>query len=162
MASISAIGLVIESIEAYSSQVAAAMERQSAVTMEISRTVEESSQAAQEGAAQISNVSTEAIETGRRASAIRDGTVDIAGKVAGLRSTLVQVVRTSTVNVDRRVFTRVELNCPATLEVQGLAAKVVVQDLSEQGAFISEGFGDYPWAQWPTSPLAGSRRGCRG
>jgi aerotaxis receptor len=134
--SISAIGDVIRNVESVSSQIAAAIEKQNTVTLEISRTVEESSQAAREVATQIVNVSNEAIETGRRASEIRDGSAEIAGKVDDLRATLVRVVRTSTADVDRRSSTRVDVERSGTIEAGGKSHKVVVRNLSEGGAII--------------------------
>jgi aerotaxis receptor len=134
--SISAIGDVIRNVEQFSEQIAAAMERQNIVTHEISRTVVESTQAAREVASQIVNVSSEAVETGRRASEIRDGSAEIAGKVDGLRATLVRVVRTSTADVDRRMSARVDIDRPGAIEAGGRSYKVVVRNLSEGGAMI--------------------------
>jgi aerotaxis receptor len=134
--SISAIGDVIRSVESFSSQIAAAMEKQSAVTLGISRTVAESSQAARAVATQIVSVSNEAVETGRRASAIRDGSADIAGKVDGLRATLVRVVRTSTADVDRRIFARKDIDRPGVIEAGSRSYQIIVRDLSEGGAMI--------------------------
>jgi aerotaxis receptor len=142
VSSISAIGDVIRSVESFSSQIAAAMEKQSTVTIEISRTVGESSQAAREVATQIVNVSTEAVETGRRATEIRDGSAEIAGKVNGLRSTLVRVVRTSTADVDRRISARKEIDRHGTLEAGSVSHKVEVRNLSEGGALIVDAVPD--------------------
>jgi PAS domain S-box-containing protein len=136
VASITTIGDVIKNIDAYSSSIAQSMETQNLMTVEISKTVEESAHAAREVATQIVTVSTEAGETGRRATEIRDGSADIAGKVAGLRSMLVQVVRTSTADVDRRMNVRIELDRPGTLEFAGSSVKVRVCNLSEGGALL--------------------------
>jgi methyl-accepting chemotaxis protein len=136
VASISAIGQVIGNVEANASTIATAIERQSKVTLEISQTVEESSVAAREVATQIVNVSNEAIETGKRAVEIREGTAEIAGKVEGLRTTLVRVVRTSTAEADRRTSARVDLDRQATIEIGGMIHKVAVRNLSEGGALI--------------------------
>jgi methyl-accepting chemotaxis protein len=140
--SISAIGDVIRNVESVSSQIADAIEKQNTVTLEISRTVEESSQAAREVATQIINVSNEAIETGRRASEIRDGSAEIAGKVDNLRETLVRVVRTSTADVDRRTSARVDVERHGTIEVGGRLHKVVIRNLSEGGAMIADAMPD--------------------
>jgi methyl-accepting chemotaxis protein len=140
--SISAIGDVIRSVEQVSSQIATAIEKQNTVTLEISRTVEESSQAAREVATQIVNVSNEAIETGRRAVEIRDGSADIAGKVDGLRATLIRVVRTSTADVDRRISARVQVEQQGTLRVGGKLHNVMIRDLSVGGAMIVDDIPD--------------------
>jgi methyl-accepting chemotaxis protein len=134
VASISAIGAVIQNVESVSSTISAAIEEQSAVTREIARTVEQTSKAAREVAAQIGVVSTEAVQTSRRASEIRDGSSDIASKVDSLRSVLVRVIRTSTADVNRRMVDRKVMNQPGTLELHGDSHRIVVQDISESGA----------------------------
>jgi methyl-accepting chemotaxis protein len=138
VASISAIGEVIRNVESVSSMISSAVEEQSAVTSEIARTVEQTSKAAREVAAQISVVSTEAVETSRRASEIRDGSSDIANKVDSLRAVLVRVIRTSTADVDRRMFERKAINQPGTIESQGISHRIVVHDLSEGGARLHD------------------------
>jgi methyl-accepting chemotaxis protein len=138
VASIHAIGEVIHNVEANTSVTAVAMEKQNAVTTEISQTVEESSAASREVAAQIVKVSSEAIETGKRATEIRDGAAQIAGKVDGLRRMLVRVVRTSTEEADRREFVRHEINREGRVEIGGTSHRVLVRDLSERGALIAE------------------------
>jgi methyl-accepting chemotaxis protein len=133
VASISAIGEVIRNVESVSSMISAAVEEQSAATREIARTVEQTSHAARQVAAQIVTVSTEAVETSRRASDIRAGSSEIANKVDSLRSILVRVIRTSTADVDRRMFDRKEINQPGTLESQGISHRIVIHNLSEGG-----------------------------
>lgn len=134
--SIHAIGEVIHNVEVVSSAIASAIEEQSAVTREIARTVDETSHAAKEVAIQIVSVSNEAIETGRRASEIRDGSAEIAGKVDNLRAILVRVIRTSTADVDRRMFTRLDMGRQGSVTIKGKVTKVMVRDLSEGGAMI--------------------------
>jgi methyl-accepting chemotaxis protein len=135
VASISAIGQVIGNVEANAATIATAIEKQNKVTLEISQTVEESSIAAREVATQIVNVSNEAIETGKRAAEIRQGTAEIAGKVEGLRTTLVRVVRTSTADANRRADIRVDIDRQATINIGG-RHKVAVRNLSEGGASL--------------------------
>ena len=112
------------------------IEEQTGVTREIARTVDETSQAAREVATQIVTVSNEAIETGRRASEIRDGAADIAGKVDSLRSILVRVIRTSTADVDRRMFARLDIGRQGSATIRGKTVRVAVRDLSEGSAMI--------------------------
>ncbi|WP_295844276.1 HAMP domain-containing methyl-accepting chemotaxis protein [Tardiphaga sp.] len=102
--SINAIGVVIRNVESVSSIISAAVEQQSAVTEEIARSVEQTSLAAREVAAQIVVVSNEAIETERRAAEMRNGAALIARQVDGLHTSLVRVIRTSTDDVNRRIF----------------------------------------------------------
>jgi methyl-accepting chemotaxis protein len=142
VASISAIGQVIGNVEANASTIAAAIERQNTVTLEISRTVEESSIAAREVASQITNVSNEAIETGKRAAEIREGTAEIAGKVHGLRTTLVRVARTSTAEANRRAAPRLDLDRPGKLAIGGATHIVMIRNISQGGALIGQAVPD--------------------
>ncbi|MGJ4970295.1 MULTISPECIES: cache domain-containing protein [unclassified Bradyrhizobium] len=134
--SIGAIGEVIRNVEAVSSGIADAIQAQNSVTIEISRTVEETSAAAREVASQIAEVSREASEAGRRSTDIRDGSTVVADKVQRLRTELVRVIRTSTADVDRRLSTRLNINRPGTLQVNGEAIPVTVRNLSLGGALL--------------------------
>ncbi|WP_315724476.1 MULTISPECIES: cache domain-containing protein [unclassified Bradyrhizobium] len=134
--SIGAIGEVIRNVEAVSSGIADAIQAQNSVTIEISRTVEETSAAAREVATQIAEVSREASEAGRRSTDIRDGSTTVAEKVQQLRTELVRVIRTSTADVDRRLSTRLNINRPGTLQVNGEPISIVVRNLSLGGALL--------------------------
>ncbi|MGJ4890421.1 cache domain-containing protein [Bradyrhizobium sp. HKCCYLS3077] len=136
--SIGAIGEVIRNVEAVSSGIADAIQAQNSVTMEISRTVEETSAAAREVASQIAEVSREASEAGRRSTDIRDGSSTVAEKVQRLRTELVRVIRTSTSDVDRRLSTRLNINRPGTLQVNGEAIGITVRNLSLGGALLEQ------------------------
>ncbi|WP_456717134.1 cache domain-containing protein [Bradyrhizobium sp. USDA 4353] len=144
VASIGAIGEVIRNVEAVSSTIANAIQAQDGVTLEISRTVEETSHAAREVATQIASVSREASETGRRASQIRDGSLDIAKKVDLLRETLVRVIRTSTGDVDRRRSSRAEIGRPGVITTDGKIINVIVRDLSLGGAMVEHADAAFP------------------
>jgi len=144
VASIAGIAEVIRSVETFSSTIAKAIEEQNIVTGEISRSVEETALAAREVASQIISVSNEATETGRRATEIRDGSAEIAGKVDALRATLVRVIRTSTPDVDRRISSRVKVRAVATVSVQGKSSQVTVRELSSANAMIEGAFPEAP------------------
>jgi len=134
--SIGAIGEVISNVESVSTSIADAIEAQNNMTREISRTVEETSIAAREVATQIASVSREAGEAGRRSTDIRDGSIDVARKMQELRATLVGVVRTSTSDVARRLSSRLNINRPGTLKVNGQQVPVTVRNLALGGALI--------------------------
>ncbi|EJN13100.1 PAS domain S-box [Bradyrhizobium sp. YR681] len=136
--SIAAIGEVIRGVDAVSAEISVSMDKQSQMTAEISRTVAESSEAAREVASQIVGVSSEAAETGRRASEISQGSLEIAGKMGDLRETLVRVVRTSTSEVNRRIAARAPVDRSGTVEAGGHVHRVHVRDLSENGAILVE------------------------
>ena len=138
VSSIGAIGEVIRNVETVSTGIADAIQAQNSVTMEISRTVEETSAAAREVATQIAEVSREASEAGRRSTDIRDGSTNVADKVQRLRTELVRVIRTSTADVDRRLSTRLNINSPGTLQVNGAPIAVTVRNLSLGGALLEQ------------------------
>ena len=129
---------MIHQVESVSSIITSAVEQQNIVTSEISRTVEETSEAARQVAAQIASVSREANETGRRASEMRDGSLEIAKMVDDLRSTLVRVIRTSTTDVDRRTSARIALHRPGKLRVAGQLMTVTVRDIALGGAMLDQ------------------------
>lgn len=140
-ASVAAIGLigeVIRNVETVSSGIADAIDAQNAVTTEISRTVAETSVAAREVASQIASVSREAAEAGRRSTEIRDGSADIANKMQQLQADLVRVIRTSTSDVDRRLTTRLNIDGPATLHVNGKTVPVKVRNIALGGALLEQ------------------------
>jgi methyl-accepting chemotaxis protein len=134
--SIGAIGEVIGNVESVSTSIADAIEAQNNMTREISRTVEETSLAAREVATQIASVSREAGEAGRRSSDIRDGSIDIARKMQDLRTTLVGVIKTSTSDVHRRLSSRLNINRPGTLRLDGQQVAIKVRNLALGGALI--------------------------
>lgn len=138
-ASVDAIGVIgeaIRNVETVTSGIADAIDAQTSVTTEISRTVEETAIAAREVASQIASVSRDATEAGRHSSDIRDGSSDIAKKVDDLRNTLVRVIRTSTTDVNRRLSSRLNLNCPGTLSLHGRAVPVTVRNIAVGGALL--------------------------
>jgi methyl-accepting chemotaxis protein len=134
--SINCINDVIRNVESVSSTIASAIEEQGTMTREIARTVGETSEAAREVAKQITAVSSEAIEAGRRASEIRDGSAEIASKVDNLRTILIRVIRTSTADVDRRAYSRLDISRQGTIETSGKSHRVAVRDLSEGAAMV--------------------------
>ncbi|WP_315742534.1 MULTISPECIES: cache domain-containing protein [unclassified Bradyrhizobium] len=133
---ISVIGEVIRNVETVSSEIADAIEAQNNVTVEISRTVAETSSAAHEVATQIASVSREASQAGRHSTDIRDGSAQIARKVQELRTDLVHVIRTSTSEVDRRLSSRLNINRPGILQVDGQSVPVRVRNIALGGALI--------------------------
>jgi methyl-accepting chemotaxis protein len=136
VASIGAIGEVISNVESVSTSIADAIEAQNNMTREISRTVEETSLAAREVATQIASVSREAGEAGRRSTDIRDGSIDVARKMQEMRTTLVGVIRTSTSDVARKLSSRLNINRPGTLKLNGQQVPVMVRNLALGGALI--------------------------
>jgi len=65
----------------------------------------------------IAEVSSEADQTGRRAADVHDDIGSLDTAVDELRHSVIRVVRTSTVEIDRRQARRYQLNLPCRLEI---------------------------------------------
>jgi hypothetical protein len=124
----------IGEVSAIANSIAAAVEQQGAATAEIARNVAETASAANRMTDQIGEVSAEAERTDRHAGEVHDNASGLNASVAELKRSLIRVVRTSTADVDRRVWARrkADLPCHVLVAGQTLTAKVV--DLAEGGA----------------------------
>lgn len=129
----------IRAMDEVSAGIAEAMEEQAAATSEISRNVTETAEAAQEVATRIDTVSQEAGSTGEKAAAMREVAMRIVGSVSDLRQTLVRVVRTATVDVDRRHGERHAVDIEVSVEVAGERRLGRLLNISAGGALL-EGF----------------------
>jgi len=139
-ASINAVGRIITTIEdvsAISGMIADAVKQQANATTEIARNVHDTATAVNEITRRISEVANEAGHTGERATQVRDGAKSLANSVAGLKQTVVRVVRTSTDEVDRRKSPRfpVDMKCHLVIDGYGEQAGQAI-DVSEGGAKI--------------------------
>ncbi len=132
------IGRTIAEIAEVSIAVAAAVEQQAAATQEIARNVTETAAAAHQVADSISAVSRDALAVGDQAGGMREGSAVLATAIESLRSTVVRVVRTATVDADRRKEPRIAIDEPCTIRTSsGLAIRARVRDLSRGGAWIA-------------------------
>ncbi|CAA7625219.1 methyl-accepting chemotaxis protein [Magnetospirillum sp. UT-4] len=86
----------VHTVREVAAAVAAAIEEQEAATAEIARNVAQTSVAVQEVTERMAEVSEEAEATGQRATAVSSTTALVADAVAGLKSVLVQAVRSAT------------------------------------------------------------------
>jgi methyl-accepting chemotaxis protein len=85
----------------------------------------------------IAEVSGEADQTGHRAADVHQDVAALATAVDDLRHSVIRVVRTSTLEVDRRQNPRYQVDLPCRLELAGGASHAArVRDLSEGGAKI--------------------------
>ncbi|HEX3398780.1 MAG TPA: methyl-accepting chemotaxis protein, partial [Acetobacteraceae bacterium] len=131
------IDQTISELSAIADLIAAAVKQQDAATVEIARNIAAAADAAIAMTSRTSDVSAEAVGTGRHASELRDNTVALNGAVAELQHSVIQVVRTSTADVDRRQTQRRTVDLPARLSIVGHGeATAQVTDLSEGGACI--------------------------
>ena len=138
VAAVTRIDQTIGEISAIAGAVAAAIKQQDAATAEIARNVAATADSANTMTGRTSEVSAEAAGTGRHASELRNDTVTLNHAVENLRNSVIEVVRTSTSDVERRQAARVPIDLPARLAVAGQTERSVnVGDISAGGASIS-------------------------
>ncbi|MBC07767.1 methyl-accepting chemotaxis protein [Thalassospira sp.] len=136
---VSAVATIAEKIhemDEVSTAIAAAVEEQSAATSEIARNVNETAQASREVSARINEVSTEAAGTGQLAAEVGGLSEQVAQAVRDLRNVLVEVVRTSTTDVDRRSSKRHPSSREVTIRFGGKTSKARLENISERGAHL--------------------------
>jgi len=132
------IATTIGEVNAIAGSIAAAVEEQGAATAEIARGVSSTAAAVDAMTARNGEVSHEAEVAGRHASEVLDGTRILDGAVADLRQALIRAIRTSTAEVDRRLFQRHDVDLACQLELPGLGSVAArVSDVSEVGARLT-------------------------
>jgi methyl-accepting chemotaxis protein len=136
VAAVTRIEQTIGQVSAIAGSIAAAVEEQQAATAEIAHNVNETAAAANEMTSRTTEVSAEAESTGRHAVEVQEHAVALNTAVGDLRHSVIEVVRTSTPEVDRRSTARdsVDLPCRVTAAGQDQAARVT--DISEGGVAI--------------------------
>jgi methyl-accepting chemotaxis protein len=125
----------IGEINAIAGSIAAAVEEQGAATAEIARNVTETAAAANTMTERANEVSAEAGTTGQQAAEVRENTSALDAAMRSLQNTVVRVVRTATVEVDRRQYRRRPCLVEATIGGQGQSGTAVIHDISERGCF---------------------------
>jgi methyl-accepting chemotaxis protein len=96
----------VREIDGATTAIAAAMEQQGAATSEIARNISQTTSAALEVSEKTQNVSTGAGHVKGRADEVRICIGEVTNSIGGLREILVRVVRTSTVDANRRMSIR--------------------------------------------------------
>jgi methyl-accepting chemotaxis protein len=129
---------IVRSIDEIAGSVATAVEEQNAATSEIARNVAETAHAAREVSSRIGAVSGEATRTGDQAGRVHGLAGDVTAAVASLKRTIVQAVRNSTVEVDRRRTPRFEfdVSCQVTIST-GQHFNARVKNLSKGGVALT-------------------------
>jgi methyl-accepting chemotaxis protein len=155
VAAVARIDATIVEISAIASSIAVSVNQQDAATAEIARNVAETANAAQEMTSRTNDVSSEAAGTSRHAVDLRDNTVGLGQAVEELRHSVIEVVRTSTAEVDRRQGRRHAVDLTARLAIAGQGEHAArVSDLSEGGALV-RGVPDTPVGTHGTLRLTG-------
>ena len=136
VAAVMRIEATITEVNAIAGSIAAAVEEQGAATAEIARNVTETAAAANEMTARTTEVSAEANETGHQADDVRENAAGLSNAMEELRHSVIEVVRTSTTEVDRRGSTRHRTDLACRLIIGGQDYSAHVADLSATGAHV--------------------------
>jgi hypothetical protein len=126
----------ITEINTIAGSIAEAVGQQGAATAEIARNVTETANAANEMTQRTTEVSSEAGQTGRHANEVKENVDGLNNAIEDLRHSVIRVVRTSTIEVDRRAHQRHALELPCRLTVAGQSHTALVVDLSNAGAHV--------------------------
>jgi hypothetical protein len=147
---VEAVGETLDSVAQVAVSVAAAIEEQTAATSEIARNVAESGEAVYRITELMAEVSREASASGGQAGQLRDNAGAVADDVVALRAALIRTIRTATVEADRRLEPRIQVDLPCSVSLGNNAAPVAahLNDISLHGAAIDvEGGGGVPVGQ---------------
>ncbi len=106
VAAVAAIDATIGEIDAIAAAIAAAVAQQGTATAAIARNVADAAAAMDQTSRRNADVAAEAAEADRYARAVLDNSQGLDAAVRDLRAAIVQIVRSSTAEVDRRLFER--------------------------------------------------------
>jgi len=138
VSAVTRIEATISEVNAIAGSISASVDMQGKATADIARNVTETAAAVNEMSSRNTEVSQEAERAGRYAEEVLDNTKVLDGAVDELRRGLIRTVRTSTAEVDRRLFQRHATDLPCQIDLPGLgriAARIV--DISEGGARVT-------------------------
>ena len=136
VAAVRATGATINELDGIAATIAEAMAQQDAATAEIARTVAGTAEAARGVAERIGGVAGVAEEVHHRADMMRDAVTETSAAMEALRVVLLDAVRGSTPEVNRRAATRHALWHAATIRHGSGAEAVHLSDLSRGGASV--------------------------
>ncbi|NGM18400.1 HAMP domain-containing protein [Roseomonas stagni] len=131
------LGTIAE-LDRIAGSIAAAMTQQQGAATDIARTVAGTATAAREMTGRIASVGEASREVGDRAAAVNGAAASVADGMAAMRRALVQAVRGSTDQVDRRGAPRLSTDLPAVLRADGHVHAVRVDSIAEGGAALSK------------------------
>ncbi|HUB14698.1 MAG TPA: methyl-accepting chemotaxis protein [Acetobacteraceae bacterium] len=129
----------IDQMHAIANSIKAAVDQQNEATMEVARSVAETAMAANEMTSRTAEVSAEANNTGQHAAMVRDHAAKLDCAMEDLRHSVIQVVRTSTPEVDRRADRRHDVDLSSRLTVDGRSHTARVTNISGGGASLRDG-----------------------
>lgn len=131
---VSDISRTIQGVNQAAAEMARAIDEQVTMTRNIATSVYETTNSAAEVTKRVQQVAREAGSTGVQAKCVDDVCIEVAEHVRSLHSTLVKIVRTCSVEIDRRSQQRVSFGETIELEVHGRVFQAVLSDLSSGGA----------------------------
>jgi methyl-accepting chemotaxis protein len=125
----------VSAIDAVSASIAEAVEQQDAATAEIARNVSDTAAAVSEMNERNVEVSVEAERGGEYAETVLANTRGLGSAVTDLKAAIIRTVRTSSQEVDRRLFSRHPVDLAAQASIGGRPSCAVrLLDISEQEA----------------------------
>ncbi|MCB4825543.1 methyl-accepting chemotaxis protein [Roseicella sp. GB24] len=131
---VSGMGQAIDEISGTAGAIAAAVEQQGAATQEIARNVAGNGEEVRAMAGRIEAVASDAAAAGIRAVRMRDGSGEVDRGVRGMRQDLLQMVRTSMAEADRRMEPRYPVSEPCLIEANGQRLEGSLVNISAHGA----------------------------
>jgi methyl-accepting chemotaxis protein len=137
VAAVTRIEQTITEVNAIAEAIAAAVSQQGLATADIARSMAETATAANIMTGRASEVSAEAGQTGRQAASVLENVSWMSDAMDELRQSVIRVVRTSTAEVDRRLYGRLDTNLPCRLTQGGRSHEAMVINLSEGGAQLT-------------------------
>ncbi|MDO9707185.1 methyl-accepting chemotaxis protein [Paracraurococcus lichenis] len=133
---VAGMGRAIGDISETTAIIATAVEQQGAATQEIACNVAANGEEVRQMAGRIEAVARDAAETDGRVARLRDGTVLVDESVQQMRQGLLQVVRASMAEANRRTETRHAVSEDCLVEADGQRLEGRLVDLSAHGALV--------------------------
>jgi len=134
---VATIGKKVGQIDEVSVAIAAAMEEQSAATQEISRSINHAAAAAQSVTQMMIGVVEVAAQTNDKAERLRTEAGSLAGSADRSRHTLVNAVRTSVAEAERRMHVRLAASEPCVLVAGSVRHEGRLTNISKGGARLT-------------------------
>jgi methyl-accepting chemotaxis protein len=139
VAAVAKIEATISEVDVIANSIATAVERQGAATSEIAGNVTGTASAVNDMRSRNDEVSNEAEQAGHYADEVLKNITVLDSAVLDLRHTMIGIVRTSTAEVDRRMFKRYSIEVPCRVDLAGKGTHTArIVDISEGGAQLRD------------------------
>jgi methyl-accepting chemotaxis protein len=142
VAAVARIEATIGEVNVIARSIADAVDQQGAATAEIAQNVTRTATAVNEIATRNTSAAQDAVQAGRHAGEMAETSKELDAAVGRLRHAIVQAVRSSTSEVDRRLYERHAIDLSARIEFPDQAPRTAhVTDISEGGARLADSSG---------------------